>query len=342
MPAMLKKLFRFIPYLLIAGLFFLNSYVIIPNPVSFPSGTSIPVWQNKCSFPIIAVGDLQRTSLRECIIMGRESNDYERKEVIENISEQNPGSVVLLGDMVFEGDNIDQWKYFDNLIAPIKRKKIPMFPVIGNHDLWGLNSLALRYMAKRFAVLERSHCYTQVSDSVALIFLDSNDGEYTKEQWQRQKNWFSNKLRLYNNDPSIKGILVFAHHPPYTNSTVTGDEMQVQNDFVPAFDSSKKTLAFITGHAHTYERFIKNGKTFIISGGGGGPRVTLKPNSEGHHDYYNGPSPRPFNYLLINRKDDGLVITVRGVNKGSDKFFTLEQFTLLFYSTKNEYFSGIR
>ena len=283
-------------------------------------------------FPVIAVGDLQKTSVWESMI-GRENNEIQSREIIENISHQNPGAVIFLGDMIFEGDNINQWRYFDFLIVPLKRENIPLFPVIGNHEYWGVNSTALKYLTERFPVLKNSHWYIETCDSVAFIFLDSNNSEYSDEEWNHQIKWFKNKLTEYDNDAAIKGILVFAHHPPYTNSLIIGDEMQVQQGFVPAFDQSKKTLAFITGHAHTYERFIENGKTFIVSGGGGGPRVLLKIGPNTHHDYYNGPSPRPFNYLVINKETNGIKFIVRGIQKDSTSFFTLEEFTLPFNKT---------
>lgn len=327
---MTKKLVIAISFLISAGLSFVYFSTINMNPSSLTPPDNLSYKEgNKYSFPIIAAGDLQRTSLWEKFL-GRENNDLERKEIIENISEQNPGSLILLGDMVFEGDNSEHWKYFDSLIVPLKRKNISMFPVIGNHEYLGINTVAFQYLTNRFPALKTNRWYTEVCDSIALIFLDSNDGEYSAKQWQSQINWFENKLILYDNDQAIKGILVFAHHPPYTNSEVTGDEMQVQLGFLPAFEKSKKTLAFITGHAHTYERFVEAGKTFIVSGGGGGPRVLLKTGPDSHHDYYKGPSPRPFNYLLINKLNDGLEITIRGVNKGSSKFFILEQFMLPF------------
>ncbi len=315
-------------YIFLIGLSFIDSFAVrVDSPDRKLNKTRGKA--GSCSFPIAAVGDLQRTSVWEYMI-GRESNDIERKEIVENITQQNPGSVVLLGDMVFEGDNIDHWKYFDNVMTPLTKENIPVYPVIGNHEYWGKNRIALEFLTERFPVLKGSHWYTERCDSVALIFLDSNDLEYSSEEWQTQIDWFKNKLLLYDNDPAIRGILVFAHHPPYTNSLITGDEMQVQLGFVPAFDKSKKTLAFITGHAHTYERFIEKGKTFIVSGGGGGPRVLLKTGENTHHDYYKGPSPRPFNYLIINKESGGLVISVKGVKKGTTNFFNLEHFILPF------------
>jgi Icc-related predicted phosphoesterase len=324
-----KRLSVAVIYLVVVLTAFITSFATRINPVYSASDKQISAIGKKCSFPIAAVGDLQRTSLWEYMI-GRESNDVERKEIIGSISGQNPGSVILLGDMVFEGDNIDHWKYFDTLMIPLEEKNIAIFPVIGNHEYYGKNRIALKYLTNRFPVLKRKHWYTEICDSIALIFLDSNESEYSDKEWNGQIEWFKNKLSDFDNKSSIKGILVFEHHPPYTNSLITGDEMTVQRAFVPAFDKSRKTLAFISGHAHTYERFIENGKTFIISGGGGGPRVLLKTGPDKHYDYYNGPSPRPFNYLLINKKDNGISFTVKGVNKGSSRFFTLEKFTIPF------------
>jgi hypothetical protein len=109
---------------------------------------------------------------------------------------------------------------------------------------------------------------------------------------------------------------------------VTGDEPDVQLAFVPAYFRSNKCLAMISGHAHTYERFRKYGKTFIVSGGGGGPRVGLHDGIDFHKDLYTGSSPRPFHFLMLSRTPFGLTITVRGLKKGEKKFFTMEEINL--------------
>jgi hypothetical protein len=97
-------------------------------------------------------------------------------------------------------------------------------------------------------------------------------------------------------------------------------------------------LAFISGHAHTYERFLKNEKMFIISGGGGGPRVTLNTGLECHTDLYKGKSPRPFNYLLLTETNDGVNFTVKGLNKNGKDFFILEEFNLSYPNNPDEKF----
>ncbi len=133
---MFRKLSMTALYLLGAGIIFLNGFASKNDATSSPTDQVYSNSSGKCAFPIAAVGDLQRTSVWE-YMAGRESNDVERKEIIENISEQNPGSVILLGDMVFAGDNIDHWRYFDSLMTPIKKENIPIFPVIGNHEILG-------------------------------------------------------------------------------------------------------------------------------------------------------------------------------------------------------------
>jgi Icc-related predicted phosphoesterase len=324
---MIKKVLPIVLFFVFAVMGYL---IFSVSPVNYKNPANILTYEGMpCAFPLTIVGDLQRTSLWE-ILIGRETNYFETNEIIKNISDENPGSVILLGDLVFEGDNLNHWKYFDSIIVPLKNKPIPMFPVIGNHEYLGINTTAFNYLTARFPILKNQHWYSEVCESIALIFLDSNNSEYSEEEWNNQINWFKDKLSKFDNDPAVKGILVFAHHPPYSNSVLTGDDMCIQKGFIPAFDDSKKSLAFISGHAHTYERFVEKRKTFIVSGGGGGPRVLLKTGFGSHHDYYKGSSPRPFNYLLLSKESDGIEVTVKGVDKGKTNFYTLEQFELFF------------
>ncbi len=282
---------------------------------------------NTTNKQIAVIGDLQRTSVWELAI-GRESNDEERILLINEIAKVNPAMVVLLGDLVFDGSDETEWRDFDNLISPLKKRRIPVFPVLGNHEYWGLNSTAYRNVSIRFPQFNKFHWYEEKTDSLALIFLDSNENELTDTEWFTQKKWFEKKLSDYDSDPAIKGIVVFLHHPPYTNSLVTGDELHVQKTFVPAFRKCKKSLALISGHAHTYERFFINNKTYIVSGGGGGPRVGLRDGIDFHKDLYTGSSPRPFHFLLLERDSTGLKVTVRALLKGTNLFYTLEEFYL--------------
>jgi Icc-related predicted phosphoesterase len=313
-------------------LFILFSFIeFIPNTGSNLSTGSFINFQIKKTDEnlgaIAVIGDLQRTSFLESLIF-REQNDLERVHLINEISNENTAGVLILGDMVFDGSSQKDWRFFDTLIDPLKEKRLPIFPVVGNHEYWGNKLAAKNNLHQRFPKLQENHWYSFIHKNTAFIILDSNKDQYTNKKWDEQISWFKDVLLEYDLDPKINGILVFTHHPPFTNSTITGDEIDVQLAFIKHFNESTKTIAFISGHAHTYERFLKDDKTFIVSGGGGGPRVTLNTGPDFHKDLYDGPSPRPFHYLLINPLKENLQITVKGVDKGSSKFYLMEEITL--------------
>src|SRR5206468_5236829 len=111
--------------------------------------------------------------------------------------------------------------------------------------------------------------------ALTLLFLDSNERFLEPFAWREELEWYAAALARSDADPSVAGVLVLLHHPPYTNSTVTRDELHVQRDLVPPFAAAKKTLAMLSGHAHSYERFSRGGKTYVVTGGGGGPRAAL-------------------------------------------------------------------
>jgi hypothetical protein len=161
---------------------------------------------------------------------------------------------------------------------------------------------------------------------LALIFLDSNKSSLKKSDWKIQTQWFSQTLLQLDADPSVRGIVVFDHHPPYSNHMAASAERVVQDAFAIAFIAARKTLAFVSGHVHGYERFVNCGKQFIISAGGGGPRAsTVKSKKIRYQDKCEGPIPRPFNYLLIIYSQNGVRFVARGLNKGESNINSFDQ-----------------
>jgi len=295
------------PPLLLIGL-------LLTLPLSFAS-TSTRKPANTVVFAV--VGDTQRT-LPEEKVLGREQNDLERDEIVDAIVAEHPAFLVHLGDMVDWGESTYVWNRFDRLIKPVRDAKIPIFPVLGNHDYFGRHkNVSLANAYARFPQLKDSHWYTKTTEGLALIFLDSNMEKLSAPLWNQQLAWLKKTLSDFNADPAIRGIIFFNHHPAFTNSKITGDEPAINQFILPIFRSSKKTIAYITGHAHGYEHFEDGGKQFIISAGGGGPRVEYLTGTEARHkDLFNGPAPRPFNYLLIQANDNEVVVRVKGFNKG--------------------------
>ena len=276
------------------------------------------------------VGDLQRTLCLERLI-GREQNDGERERLLADLVAQRPGLVVLLGDLTNDGASRSAWEAFDALSAPLRSAGIPALMVPGNHDYWGGEARAVLHAAARFPSLAGSRWSMRVWGRLGLLLLDSNEEVLGEGRWAAQQTFARTALDTFDRDPAVRGVLVLAHHPPFTNSKTTGDEEAVQRAFLPGFFAAKKTLAFISGHAHAYERFEERGRAFIVSGGGGGPRVGLLSGAEARHaDRFSGPSPRPFHYLVIDQGQAGARVVVRGFDKGETTARVIDTFELAF------------
>jgi 3',5'-cyclic AMP phosphodiesterase CpdA len=274
-----------------------------------------------------AVGDLQRTSRAE---VWRESNDRERERVLRSVAEEAPDFVALLGDLVFRGSSAGEWSRFDALALPIRAAHIPVLPVLGNHEYWVARGPALSNFFARFPHLEGRRWHAVSYGPLRIIALDSNLRFLTSSIWEEQRSWFEEQLDGAESDPAVCGVLVLVHHPPYTNSTVTRDEIHVQRTFVPAFERSSKTIAMLSGHVHSYERFLRNGKAYVVTGGGGGPRARLAEAQRRRHadDLFAGPSVRDFHYLVGEVSDSGLGVEMKGMPKGGDRFAVLDRFDL--------------
>ena len=262
------------------------------------------------------IGDTQRTLGVERVVLGREQNDPERDLLIQSIANDKPEFAVHLGDMVDWGASTKVWKAFDRLIEPLRLAKIELFPVFGNHEYFGWNKTKeLENVYTRFPQLKASHWYLKRVGNLALVFLDSNQ-KALGEDWDVQTSWLQGTLDQLDADTGVRGVLVFAHHPVYSNSKVSADEPCVNQSILPLFSRAKKTVAYISGHAHGYEHFFENGKHFIVSAGGGGPRVTYYTGKKQHHpDLFLGAGPRPFNYLLIQPENGKILVTVKGLDK---------------------------
>lgn len=278
---------------------------------------------------LLVAGDVQRTSKFETL---REKNDPERRRILEGIGEAEPDLVAFTGDLVFDGGSDDHWTELDDLLTPIRSRHIPVITAFGNHEYWVGRKRAEKNVFGRFPVLERKHWYTVAFGPLLLVVLDSNETRLGKTEWEAQKKWYEETLDAADASGDTRGVLVLLHHPPFTNSTVTGDEMHVQRAFLPAFLRAKKTLAMLCGHVHNYERFAVGGKMLVVSGGGGGPRHRLATGGGRRHpdDLFAGPPIRDFNFTIYTVHETGLDAEVRGLPKGGHDFYSMDRFELPF------------
>ena len=281
--------------------------------------------------PFAVIGDPQDTLLLERALLRRESNPHERERVLAHLAERRPAFLAITGDLTSGGWSARAWRKFDRLVSGLHREGVPMLPIMGNHDYGMLRGVAARRFAARFPRFADAPWYARTYGRIGMLFLDSNAAALSREDRRRQREWFAASLDEYDADPAVDGVLVFAHHPPFTNSTVTRDDDLVQATIVPPFVRSRKGIAMLSGHTHAYEHFVEHGKHFIVTGGGGGPRMRLREGAARRHvDLFAGASPRPFHYLWVTPTSKGLAVDVEGLHKGATTLSTIDRFELAY------------
>jgi hypothetical protein len=257
----------------------------------------------------LIVGDTQSTSLFE---FWRERNDRERQLILKEIARREPAFVAHLGDLTTRGSSRKAWQEFDDVNKALREKRIPYYPIFGNHEFYGDDKKALGYYFGRFPHLEQRRWYSFAWKNVAFVMVDSNFTTLTKEENEIQIDWYLSELKRFEKDERIDHIIVCCHEPPFTNSRVVGPNKKVKVSFADPFVQFHKTCFFFSGHSHTYERFQVGGKSFIVSGGGGGPRhkVTVDPEKRRYDDLFHGPALRFFHFCEIESEGGGLAYRV--------------------------------
>lgn len=158
--------------------------------------------------------------------------------------------------------------------------------------------------------------------------VEAAEAEAAVDGWTRQLQWLEHTLGQLEADASVRLVVLAAHHPPYSNSELTGDQ-EVSMPFVDLMAQHSKAKLFLAGHSHTYEHFVEDGRHFVVSGGGGGPRVTLLAGEEQNHaDLFEGPSPRPFHYLRLSAGRRALRIEAHGFRTGETAVGVFDEFSI--------------
>ena len=205
----------------------------------------------------------------------------------------------------------------------LREKKIPYFPTLGNHELYGNDEKALQNYFERFPYLDKKRWYSFTWKNVGFILVDSNFSTLTKEQIEGQSQWYLGELEKFERNKDVAFVIVCCHEPPFTNSRVVGPNEKVRVYFADPFLRFQKTRLFFSGHSHSYERFQIGDKFLIVSGGGGGPRhkVMIDPRKQRYQDLFSGPELRFFHFCEIECANDALVSRVLRLE--SDGTFTL-------------------
>jgi hypothetical protein len=235
---------------------------------------------------IIAYGDVRFTDPANKDV----SNAMFRDALVQRIAAEEPGIVVMTGDLVLNGSNAADWKVFESETKPWHDANLRVLPIIGNHDLNGNNQVALTNWFSHFPELRERRWYSVRYGNALLLMLDSDADDRGAPEWQ----WLETQL---NDVPSdIDFVFVVTHHPEYTRSGFSlnsGHAARNQEKQVAAlFEQHQKTMRAriiaLSGHVHNYERYEHGGVMYVVTGGGGATPYSIKRDPS---DFYTDPGP---------------------------------------------------
>lgn len=291
--------------------------------LSFPILAAFGKDQDYNKQPVLFVSDTQQPIWVETLRLQEHANEIATQHIYDAIERESTAAAIFhLGDITSIGMFESYWKPFDDFQSTVPA---PIYPVMGNHDYFFFRDAAMEQFRKRFPAL-RSSWYSAIIQSVAVIALNSNFSELTDDERIQQQTWYRQQLLRFDYDPKVNAIIVVCHHSPFTNSTIVHPSEGVQKHFLPLFFAARKTAAFISGHAHSYEHFQINGKDFLVIGGGGGLLHPLLTHSaQRYQDLFSRESSmRFFHYLQCDIGSQSLLFSIHKLKQNFSGFEVID------------------
>lgn len=247
-------------------------------------------------FPL-AVNNVKVNENQPIVIYGDTRSNYEvHKKIIKSFLQKKPTIVFNTGDLVQDGNTTELWHIFFNIIKPIL-KTAKYYPVLGNHERESINYFKL------FKLPNNEKWYKINFKNISFFVLDSNsDLEINSKQYL----WLKNELKINKSDFKV---LIF-HHPILSVGR-HGGSSSLESSLTPLIKKYSIQLVF-NGHDHAYQRFLKDGVNYIVTGGGGAPLYNKVNNSNA--EKYLKKYLKTYHYCLLNSKNKELEIIVYDIN----------------------------
>jgi len=222
----------------------------------------------KSPFRFVAYGDTRFHDPTD----NEAANPPVRVALVDAIAKAKPAFVCFTGDIVYNGNDADDWKVWDHETSIWRESKIAVYPALGNHDLHGDEATALGNYFTRFPDLKNSRYYSVRAANSLIVVLDSALPELSGAQGQ----WLSDTLDHVPAD--VNFVFLMFHHPPYTSSSdekshggghsARSPEQALAKMLEQRQSHAPFRLLVFSGHVHNYERHEHGGVTYFVTGGG--------------------------------------------------------------------------
>ena len=227
---------------------------------------------------LVLYGDTRFTQRTDVV------NTVARRALVERIAAEKPAAILIGGDLVYDGSNPDDYRTFASETAAWSTQKIPVFPALGNHEFKGCAphaQVCLENWWTAFGDLAlRPHRWYSVaigSNLLALVL----DSDAALKPGSEQRAWFEEQLS--GAPEQVKFLLIVLHYPPVRDPFFPRmrDEKEIARYLSRHASTLRAKVLVVGSHVHNYERYTRDGVSYVVSGGGGAkpvpaPRITVE------------------------------------------------------------------
>ncbi len=204
----------------------------------------------------------------------RTRHDVHRRVIATLLRHGIPDFVVQTGDLVSDGFDSSLWPLFFDIERDLLRQTA-FFPALGNHER---NTLLFReYFRKEKPYYSfdwgNAH-FAVINSDIANVSAQESERDAF---WAEQTRWLEEDLRAHQ---KADFRFVAAHHPPMTAVARRQGDNPHMTALMPMFEKYRVS-AGLFGHDHNYQHYLKNGITYIVTGGGGAPLYDVDKPAEG-------------------------------------------------------------
>lgn len=269
----------------------------------------------KAPFRFVAYGDTRFHDPNDA----EAANPPVRQALVDAIAKAKPAFVCFTGDIVYNGDDANDWKVWDHETSIWRENKIAVYPALGNHDLHGDETVALGNYFHRFPALENSRYYSVRAVNSLILVLDSALPELSGPQG----HWLEDTLDHV--PAGVEFVFLMFHHPPYTSSSdlkshggghsARGPEQALAKFLEQHQSRAPFRLMVFSGHVHNYERHEHGGVTYFVTGGGG---AHAYPIDRASNDPFQSKEIN-YHYLLVEVDHQEVKVTMNRVELTNGK-----------------------
>jgi hypothetical protein len=245
----------------------LSGAAALAAPPDEPPRFEVPLADPNAPLTFVTYGDTRFTE------RDKVANPVARWALVAKIASENPAAILIGGDLVYHGSDPNDYATYKKETAEWAERKFPLFPALGNHEFEGCQAddpepcLTNWWSAFETLHLKPYRWYSvRIGPKVLALVLDSDSALRPASP---QRSWFEREIA--GAAPEVKFILVVLHYPPVRDPLIprAKDEAEVALYFSKHAKSLRPKVVVIGSHVHNYERYNRDGVTYLVSGGGG-------------------------------------------------------------------------